>query len=154
MIYANQKTTLEIGYSELSVNELPEITIGNRIRKSRLKKGLSQATLAKEANIGRKYLIGFENDRYFPSLYNIRNIAEVLQVNEDYLCDSYLRFIKNNPSEKILSIRKGLNLTRRELGELLNVHSGTIKKWEISISIINRFNYSKLVSLLEIEPTR
>ncbi|GMQ59816.1 hypothetical protein AN1V17_42160 [Vallitalea sediminicola] len=65
-----------------------------------------------------------------------------------------MRFIKNNPSEKILSIRKGLNLTRRELGELLNVHSGTIKKWEISISIINRFNYSKLVSLLEIEPTR
>lgn len=153
IIYANQKTTLKIGYNELSVNQLPEITIGNRIRKNRLKKGLSQATLAKEANIGRKYLIGFENDQYFPSLHNIRKIAEVLQVDEDYLCDSYLKFIKNNPSKKILSIREGFNLTRKELGELLNVHSGTIKKWEVSISIINRINYYKLISLLDIEPT-
>ncbi|GMQ64152.1 helix-turn-helix domain-containing protein [Vallitalea maricola] len=60
-----------------------------------------------------------------------------------------MRFIKNNPSKKILSIREGLNLTRKELGELLNVHSGTIKKWELNISTINRVNYSKLI----IEPS-
>ncbi|GKX31176.1 hypothetical protein SH1V18_36560 [Vallitalea longa] len=137
----------------MAIDELPEVTIGDRIRKSRLKKGLSQEALAKRAKIGRKYLIGFENDQYFPSLYNIRRIAGVLQVDEDYLCDSYLRFINNNPSEKILSIRKGLNLTRKELGKILNVHSGTIKKWEINISTINRNNFNKLISLIDKEPT-
>lgn len=132
----------------MAIDELPEVTIGDRIRKSRLKKGLSQEALAKKAKIGRKYLISFENDQYFPSLYNIRKIAGVLQVDEDYLCDSYLKFINNNLSEKILAIRQELNLTRKELGKILNVHSGTIKKWEINVSIINRINYYKIISLI------
>lgn len=71
----------------------------------------------------------------------------VLQIDEDYLCDSYLNFIKHNPSEKILTIRKNLKLSRIKFANLLSVNAHTIKRWERNASIINRSNYYKLIAL-------
>ncbi len=54
--------------------------MGRRLRKLRIAKKLSQATLAKRANLSREYVNKIEAGRYDPPLSTINALAKALGV--------------------------------------------------------------------------
>ena len=56
-----------------------------RLRETRIGKDLDQAQLAAEAGIPTTSISHFESGRRKPSLLNLRNLAEALEVSIDYL---------------------------------------------------------------------
>jgi transcriptional regulator with XRE-family HTH domain len=53
---------------------------GRRVRKARLKRELSQESLAAKANIDRAFLSGIERGVENPTLFTIQAIADALEV--------------------------------------------------------------------------
>lgn len=64
-----------------------------RIRKRRLKMGLSQIELAKNAGISREHLIEIEKGRSLPKVDMLSRIAYALNVRESYF---FAESVKNN----------------------------------------------------------
>ena len=54
--------------------------VGSRIRKWRVKRGLSQEELAHQAGLYRTYIGHLENARYSPGAYILYKMAKVLKV--------------------------------------------------------------------------
>jgi transcriptional regulator with XRE-family HTH domain len=52
---------------------------GQRVRKARLERGLSQETLAAKADIDRAFLSGIERGVENPTLFTIQAIADALE---------------------------------------------------------------------------
>lgn len=61
------------------------MNIGERIKQSRLEKGIDQLTLCEKLNIEQSTLSNYENGRRTPKPEVIVKIAEVLDVSTDYL---------------------------------------------------------------------
>jgi len=57
------------------------MSIGEKIKKARNERNLTQEQLASRANISRSYLGDLEGDRYNPSLDTLKSIASVLGVD-------------------------------------------------------------------------
>ena len=53
---------------------------GNRVRKVRLERGLSQQALAAKADMDRAFLSGIERGVENPSLFTIQAIADALEI--------------------------------------------------------------------------
>lgn len=64
-----------------------------RIRKRRLKMGLSQTELARNAGISREHLIEIEKGRSLPKVDMLSRIAYALNVRESYF---FAESVKNN----------------------------------------------------------
>jgi transcriptional regulator with XRE-family HTH domain len=54
--------------------------VGKRIKKWRVKRGMSQEELAHQTGLYRTYIGHLENARYSPSAYYLYKIAKVLKV--------------------------------------------------------------------------
>lgn len=54
--------------------------VGKRIKKWRIKRGMSQEELAHKTGLYRTYIGHLENARYSPSAYYLYKIAKVLRV--------------------------------------------------------------------------
>jgi transcriptional regulator with XRE-family HTH domain len=63
---------------------MPE-SFGDRLRKTRDSKGLSQADLAQKAGFQPSAIAHFESDRRAPSFDNLRRLADALTVTIDFL---------------------------------------------------------------------
>ena len=61
------------------------MTIGEKLRKLRSEKGLSQTGLERLSGVHCKTLSKYENDRAQPTADTLRKIAQALQVTSDYL---------------------------------------------------------------------
>ena len=55
--------------------------VGKRIRKWRVKRGMSQEELAHQTGLYRTYIGHLENARYSPSAYILFIISKVLKIN-------------------------------------------------------------------------
>lgn len=60
-------------------------SFGDKLRKTREDKGLSQAELAEKAGLQPSAISHFESGRRSPSLDNLRRLADALSVAIDYL---------------------------------------------------------------------
>ena len=69
-----------------------------------------------------------ERDYYPPD--KLSKIAELLNVDITELLDDYNRFLFDGQGEQIRKFRKRNRLTQADLARMLNVHVGTVKKWE------------------------
>ncbi|NFQ83940.1 helix-turn-helix transcriptional regulator [Clostridium sporogenes] len=69
------------------------MSIGENIKKTRKKQGLTQKSLAEKANISRSYLADVENNRYNPSIDVLNKIAKSLGITAQQL-------LKDNIDEK------------------------------------------------------
>jgi transcriptional regulator with XRE-family HTH domain len=58
---------------------------GQRVRKARLKRELSQEALAAKANIDRAFLSGIERGVENPTLFTIQTIADALETSIGHL---------------------------------------------------------------------
>ncbi len=61
------------------------MTLGENIKFVRIQKKISQAELAKAANIHQKNISKYENDGVVPSAITLKEIAKALGVTTDYL---------------------------------------------------------------------
>lgn len=61
------------------------MTLGEKIRRIRSEKGLSQAALEKISGVNSKLLSKYENERIVPTADTLKKIAEALEISADYL---------------------------------------------------------------------
>ncbi len=60
---------------DVAAGEVPQWTMGDRLRKARQKIGLEQADFAEEIGIGRTTLINYENDKRAPKSIVLKAVA-------------------------------------------------------------------------------
>ena len=120
-------------------------TTADKLRYYRYKKSLLQRDVADYAGIDRSTYMSYETGErdYYP-LDKLSKIAELLDVDITKLLDDYNRFLFDGQGEQIRRFRKLNGLTQADLARMLNVHTGTVKKWESNISQISLKTYSLL----------
>lgn len=112
--------------------------LGERLRKARMKKGLSQKEAAKLLNISPGRLSHYENGRANPPQELLTEMAKHYSVSGDYILG--LNVLETNVPEKQLEVfRERLNtlrikkrLSRKELAEFVGVTEEKIKEWEFN----------------------
>lgn len=67
------------------IKEEKQLIIGRKIKKARCSKKLTQEDLANKVGISRTYLSDVENGRYMPSIETISNIAQILNIDLNFL---------------------------------------------------------------------
>lgn len=73
------------------------MSLGNKIKKTRTEKGLTQKELAIQSMIPQKNLSTYENDLVMPAADTLKKIAEALSVTTDYLLGGSKIIELNNP---------------------------------------------------------
>ena len=73
-----------------------ELTLGEKIRLLREEKELNQTDLGKAVNMTQRKISYIENDKYEPSMEDIKALCKFFNVSADYL----LGFSKNMPYPK------------------------------------------------------
>ena len=61
------------------------MTLGEKLKLTRQKRGLSQQELALKAGIHQKNISKYEKDDVIPSAITLKSIADILEVSADYL---------------------------------------------------------------------
>lgn len=142
-----QRTTfpqhLEINLYNTLYPNMEENTLGKRLKKTRLRMGLSQEQLAHRCNLSRGAIEGYETDWIYPSRNALLNLTKI--IDKDYLCnDDYSKFILSDYIGKLKSWRNDNKLSMRKAAKLLNVPSSTYISWEKELYSISRNNYYKI----------
>lgn len=125
-------------------SDLPEDTFGQRLKKLRLIKGLSQYDLSKLTGLERSLIASYELEQFYPTLESINKLSCTLDINN--LCkDGYSNFIinANNFKYSLTKWRKENNLTKRDAAKLLGISERGYASWENGI-IMNATTYSKV----------
>ena len=60
---------------------------GERLKKARNQKGLTQEQLANKLGIAKSTLAGYEKGNREPDVFKIKKIIELLEIDADYLLD-------------------------------------------------------------------
>ena len=87
------------------------MTLGERIRDERKKRGLSQEELADILNVSRQAITKWETDRGIPDIANLIRISEEFEISLDELI-------------------KGDNSVKRKI-----IYDSTMKKWHILVVV-------------------
>ena len=101
-------------------------TFGKRLEFLLDLKVLRKKDLADYLNIAPSTVSGYISDARKPDLDTLKNIADYLNVNSDFLLmrnDDYQTYINKNINGKLIEIQfddETLHLTEKEIGELLN----------------------------------
>lgn len=122
--------------------------VADKLRYYRHKKGLYQIDVADYLGINRETYSGYEEyhkDSYTPATMD--KIAELFEVNVYDLLDDYNKFLYEGQGRNIKAIRKRLDITQKELAELMNVKISQIKKWEQDKSRMFKCSYEKLIAV-------
>lgn len=70
------------------------MTFGEKLRESRVKKGMTQSELAKAANLGLNTISNYESGKTYPKKREIyETLASILNVSADYLRNETEEFI-------------------------------------------------------------
>lgn len=68
-----------------------ELSIGNKLKKLRIERGLTQQTVTDALGISRSVYSQYENDEREPSLRRMISISRFFMVSLDYLCSNDAR---------------------------------------------------------------
>lgn len=122
--------------------------IPDKLRYYRYKKGLHQIDIAKHLGINSgSYSLyeEYEKDYYAPE--TIDKIAEFLGVDAYDLLDDYNKFMYDGQGENIKKLRKQLNITQKELADMMNVDLCKVKRWEQNKVRMYKHTWEKLISI-------
>lgn len=125
-------------------SDLPEDTFGQRLKKLRLIKGLSQYDLSKLTGVQRGMISSYELEQFYPTIYSINKLKNILDAN--ILCkDGYSNLLLNynDFKNKLIQWRKENNLTKRDASKLLSVSERGYASWENG-TIMNSTTYTKI----------
>ena len=99
-----------------------------------MKNSMKQEDVAERAGIDRATYINYEcSDREYYPIDKLKSIADLYNIEVTDLLDDYNLFLYEGQGKNIKSIRKNLRITQVELGQRLDVATGTIKRWEQEI---------------------
>lgn len=107
------------------INALPENTIGERIKKCRLKLGLSREVFAKSIKSELKTVALWEQDKIMPTAPSIKKISETYNIPLYYFHDYYYIYY-NDPTETFLKWKKQNRYTYEQLGKMIKANTSTI----------------------------
>ncbi|MCW6110083.1 helix-turn-helix domain-containing protein [Clostridium sporogenes] len=128
-------------YHEL-YNTLEENTLGKRLKKARMKLGLSQKQLSVKCNINRSTIMDYENYSINPSKEALMRLSKVIDLN--YICISrYSKFILSDYSSIIKN-----KLTIRKVAKILNVDSTILNRWEKGTYMVSKYNYERIKDII------
>ena len=85
----------QIRFRSYYYRNLRIMTLGEKIKYSRVKKGISQKELGEKANVHQKNISKYETDLTIPSATTLKEIADVLEVTTDYLLGNEETIIKD-----------------------------------------------------------
>lgn len=115
-----------------------DASVPEKIRFYRTKGGMSCNTLAELTGVSRFAIMRYESGETEPTLADLKKIAAVLGIEADKLYDNYYRFLDYPYTTKMKEVRKERKLLQRELGEMLGVAAGTVKRWESGRHTVTR----------------
>ena len=102
---------------------MERVTLGKRIRESRIQRGYTQKELADRADIGTVYLSEIERGVKMPSLDTFIKIVEALEISADYVLRDELssgkEYICMEMTEKLLSLTPN---QRKTAAAILNAY--------------------------------
>lgn len=112
-------------------SNLPEDTFGQRLKKLRLMKCLSQYDLSELTGVQRGMIASYELEQFYPTIDSINKLASILDI--DILCkEGYSHFLlhSNNFKNILIKWRKENNLSKRSASKLLNISERGYSLWE------------------------
>ena len=139
--------SVSIDCSEFIEEKLTDNTFGERLRKSRLKLGLSISEVANLCNVTKSIISGYECNRYNPT----KEVLDLLssKFDMDYLCmDGYTKLVYNFDEflDNLSLWIKENNLTKEDAANKLGISRGLFRFWFnggiISISTYNKIKDS------------
>lgn len=121
-------------------------TLGEQIKYYRRLNDVKQTDLGIKLNFERSTLNHLENhEMKLVNVNLIKGIIEELGIKDEInINDNYIKFLLDNPCEKIRKTRKKMKLTIKEFGELLGVSETSVRRWEHGNTQISRKKYERL----------
>lgn len=122
--------SVSIDCSEFIEEKLTNDTFGERLRKSRLKLGLSIYDVAKLCNVTDSVISAYECNRYNPTKEVLTLLSSTFDM--DYLCmDGYVKLVYNFDEflDKLHLWISENNLTREEAANKLGISRGLFRFW-------------------------
>ena len=114
----------------------------------RKNKHYTPALMAKKIGIDRDTYYQYENRTFkLHDVKTINKIVQVLEMTEDDMPD-YIKFVINNPLEKIKDFMKRNKLSRKQFASNSNIPLCTVNKWFINKGQISIKNFNKLKSYI------
>ncbi|XZJ78201.1 helix-turn-helix domain-containing protein [Clostridium perfringens] len=83
----NKKTTIDniLSYREFSlIDNLPNETIGDKIKRLRISTGLNYNDFAKKAQVGTMTIYRWENGERFPTEKHLKQLINNFNLNNEY----------------------------------------------------------------------
>ena len=139
--------SVSVDCSDFIEEKLTDNTFGERLRKSRLKLGLSIPEVATLCNVTKSVISGYECNRINPT----KDILDLLfsKFDMDYLCmEGYTKLVYNFDEflDKLSLWIKENNLTKEDAANKLGISRGLFRFWfnggVISISTYNKVQHN------------
>ncbi len=136
---------LESEKFNLKFSDPSEITeIADKLRYYRYSKALLQQDVADLLCIYRTTYSTYEEGGkdYYP-IEHMQKLAELYEIPVTELLDDYNMFLYLDQGKQIREKRTKLGLTRKQYADLLGVHPGTLKRWELNTVNIFKSTWEK-----------
>ena len=106
--------------------------VSGRLQYHRIQNGVSCSELDKHLGFTKgSYRRSFESPAHEPSdVAKVKQICEYLHVSKEEVFDDYLRFLESDFSTALLSARKRLGYTQKEMAGKIGVNRSVYQDWE------------------------
>ena len=141
--------SVSVDCSEFIEEKLTDNTFGERLRKSRLKLGLSICEVADLCNVTKSVISGYECNRYNPTKEVLTLLSSKFDM--DYLCmEGYSKLVYNFDEflDKLSLWITENNLTRADAATKLGISHGLFRFWFNGV-IISISTYNKIQNNLK-----
>lgn len=124
--------------------------VSGRLQYHRIQNGVSCSELDKHLGFTKgSYRRSFESPAHEPSdLGKIKRICEYLHINKEEVFDDYLCFLDSDFSATLLSTRKRLGCTQKEMARLIGVNRSVYRDWEKGRKAPGRGSWGKIKGIL------
>lgn len=124
-------------------------TTAEKLKWYRLKNGYFQSEIADMIGISRSTYIHYESSSHkLYELDKLQLIADLYQVDIEYLLDEYMLFLYRGQGKQLKALRKKLGKTQQEFGKLINTSLGTVKQWESERCVMLHTSFIRIIQFL------
>jgi len=139
-------TNINGSLNEELYKDLPETTVGERIKKVRLRLHIDRIQFAKSIHCEIKTVVLWETNKIMPEATSIKKISDTYNIPLDYF-HKYYSVYYNNPQEVFLEWKKKNGYTYKDLGNMITSSGTTVHHF---VSGRYKLSYRLYVQLEEI----
>ncbi|MFV0249759.1 MAG: helix-turn-helix domain-containing protein [Bacilli bacterium] len=156
VLYKNikNKVNLNHSYKLHSNKKLPIINkqseLGKKIKYYRRLNDIKQTELADLLNVSRDKIMAVENNKnikYYDKKF-VQAIIDKIDAEPLKKSNTYIGFLLDNPSQKIIEYRLKENISKTELAKRMKVSYTTIKRWEYGMNTMSKEHYKRFKELV------